>query len=73
MPKISKLMGGNASKEAKKIIGAFGAAKLALYILKLAFYCIFIQQFLLDGKKSAKKVKNGRFIFDKFHIKMHRF
>ena len=47
MPRISKLMGGNAPHRwgAKKICGAFGATKITLQILKLTFYCIFKRQF----------------------------
>ena len=62
---LQKFDGGNAPIDGgqKKFRGTFGAAKIAIYILKLTFYCIFKRQFLIDGKKSTKKLKKWEIYF----------
>ena len=50
--------GGNAPIDGgKKISSAYGTPKITLCILKLAFYCIFKRQFLIDGKNLQKGEK----------------
>ena len=57
---LQNLIKGNAPHRwgggKKNVRGAFVAAKMALYILKLAFYCILKHQFLIDVRKSTEKV-----------------